>query len=242
MTERDSLALLTLQSETSFVLSPTGRMLRVNDPPAGKPPLAWAGMTGDGLVLRFGVEVPAEVASSVETAVSEVPRGSRQEVVGAIETALGGTNPAVEVEHGLTWELPHGLDYEDAIDVISWGTDQGRRLLDRLDREMPATLLEAGFVDTDEFWPPWCVAMEGDAIAAIAFAARLGTKAADLGLYTFPGFRGRGIGAALTAAWTNHPALEDRTLFYSTSVENVSSQRVVERLGLPFVGWTAEFR
>jgi predicted GNAT family acetyltransferase len=73
------------------------------------------------------------------------------------------------------------------------------------------------------------------AIAAIAFAARKGLLAADVGVFTLDAFRGRGLAAAVTAAWATllprHPML-----FYSTTRDNLASQRVIAKLGLPFVG------
>ena len=84
--------------------------------------------------------------------------------------------------------------------------------------------------------------LAGDEIASLAFAAGVGPASAEVGLYTFPAFRGRGLGAAATAAWTSHPALAGKTLFYGTDRENVSSQRVVERLGLPVLGTSLSIR
>ena len=87
-----------------------------------------------------------------------------------------------------------------------------------------------------DFWPPWCVALQGDEIAAIAFAARLSPDAAEPGVGSVPAFRGRGLAAAATAGWAALPGLQGRALFYGTSRTNVSSQRVAVRLGLRFLG------
>jgi predicted GNAT family acetyltransferase len=103
---------------------------------------------------------------------------------------------------------------------------------------MPEALVALGFVDVGEFWAPWCVALEGDEIASIAFAARLGPAGAETGVATVPALRGRGFAAAATAGWASLPALDGRTLFYSTSRTNLSSQRVAQRLGLRFIGAT----
>ena len=50
----------------------------------------------------------------------------------------------------------------------------------------------------------------------MAFAARLGVSGAELGVYTFPKYRGRGLAAAVTAAWSSMPSLNQHALFYST--------------------------
>src|SRR6201999_1554917 len=106
----------------------------------------------------------------------------------------------------------------------------------------PPELFAMGFTDIGEFWAPWSAVFCDGEIASLAFAARLGDDAADLGLITVPAFRGRGLGTAATAAWTNHPALPGRTLFYGTDIGNRCSQRVTERLGLRFVGSNCSIR
>ncbi|MFC7327966.1 GNAT family N-acetyltransferase [Marinactinospora rubrisoli] len=52
-----------------------------------------------------------------------------------------------------------------------------------------------------------------------------------------PGHRGRGHAASVTAHWATEFAEDRRRLFYSTSAENTSSQRVAARLGLRRLGW-----
>jgi len=117
------------------------------------------------------------------------------------------------------------------------GATEGERLLQGLARDgMAPHLVKAGFVGLGDFWEPWCVALIAGEIAAMAFAARIGPFGADVGVYTFPGFRGRGLAAAVTAAWSSLPELADRTLFYSTHLANRSSRRVIERLGLRRIG------
>jgi predicted GNAT family acetyltransferase len=85
------------------------------------------------------------------------------------------------------------------------------------------SLHEAGFVDARE-------------IAAIAFAARVGDQGSEIGVYAFPKFRTRGFASAVTASWSSLASLNGRTLFYSTSRSNRSSQRVAARLGLRMIG------
>src|SRR6266571_3926690 len=113
----------------------------------------------------------------------------------------------------------------------------GDMLLARLASEgVPPPLSALGFSSASDFWPPWCVALKDGDIASIAFAARLSPAAAEPGVGTVPQFRGQGLAAAVTAGWAAHPALRGRALFYGTSRANVSSQRVVARLGLRFLG------
>jgi predicted GNAT family acetyltransferase len=80
------------------------------------------------------------------------------------------------------------------------------------------------------------VATEGHDIVSLAFAVRLGEEGAELGVNTLPAHRGRGLAAAVTAGWSCIPGLQQRPLFYATHRDNLSSQRVIARLGLPFLG------
>ena len=97
-------------------------------------------------------------------------------------------------------------------------------------------MVDAGFKDTRDFWEPWCIALDGAEIASIAFAARLGAIGAEVGVYTFPKYRGCGFAAAVTASWASLESLNQRALFYSTAKSNRSSQRVAARLGLRRIG------
>ena len=106
----------------------------------------------------------------------------------------------------------------------------------RLQRDgVPKGMADAGFVDLTHFWEPWCVALVNDDIAAIAFGVRKGLLAAEIGVYTVAPYRGRGLAAAATAAWSTllprHPVL-----FYATHRDNAASQRVIAKLRLPFLG------
>ncbi|MEV0229196.1 GNAT family N-acetyltransferase [Nonomuraea sp. NPDC050786] len=82
---------------------------------------------------------------------------------------------------------------------------------------------------------PWAMIVEDGQVAAICHSARLTPQGAEAGTWTSPAFRGRGYAAATTAAWAG--LLPDIPLFYSTSADNRSSQRVAARLGLRPVGW-----
>lgn len=86
---------------------------------------------------------------------------------------------------------------------------------------------------------PWAIAVVGDRVVSIAHTpVAMSAEAAECGAWTDPDYRGRGYAAATVAAWAAilHPT--GRELFYSTDAENLSSQRVAERLGLRLIGWT----
>jgi RimJ/RimL family protein N-acetyltransferase len=69
-------------------------------------------------------------------------------------------------------------------------------------------------------------------------------RGAECGVWTQPGFRGRGYATATAtaAAWAASLRPTGRILFYSTDADNRSSQRVAERLQLRPIGWTWRLR
>jgi len=85
---------------------------------------------------------------------------------------------------------------------------------------------------------PWAIATEGTVVVSICHTPGPPTaRAAECGVWTLPGFRGRGYAAAVTAAWAALLRPSGRYLFYSTDADNHSSQGVARRLNLHPLGW-----
>ena len=83
----------------------------------------------------------------------------------------------------------------------------------------------------------WAIALRDGEVVALCHTSAATARAAEVGVWTRPDARGRGYAAAVTAAWAGVQAPSGRRLFYSTSVDNRSSQRVAARLGLRPLGW-----
>ena len=234
-------ALLALQAATMFVLSPAGRILRLNSPDEVAPPLMYLAGGKDGWIARLRHDVDDATAAAIETLASQEPPvtapGASPRYAERYRELLGLHEPLTDRNFGPIHLLPHGTAWKSDAATVAQGTAEGRALLARLAKDgMPPSLVEAGFTSPADFWEPWCVALSGGEIASIAFAARLGPSAADVGVHTMRDFRGQGFAAAVTAAWSALPMLKERTMFYSTHRDNLSSQRVIARLGLPFLG------
>jgi len=228
---------LALDAATTFRLDDAGRILRENDPDASPGPRAFIAGCAAGNLVHVRVDIAASVAAEIAALVAAEPPWIDPTVrPGCLERValrLGLSGDRAEV--GFNYALPR----RDAPvgRFICGDTDEGDALLARLRRDgMPAHLVAAGFATVADLWAPWCVAVEDEAIAAIAFAARLTPRSAAVGVYTFPSYRGRGLAAAVAARWTGLTPLADHALFYGTSAANVSSQKVAERLGLQRIG------
>src|SRR5262249_3621866 len=135
--------------------------------------------------------------------------------------------PVARSEIEFAYELPHNLVYPHEFRIVRSGTPEGDGLyVDLVANGVPEGLRELGFKDDREFWEPLCAALQDPEPDAFAFAARLGEKSAATGVATARAFRGRGLAAAATAAWTWHPRLAGLILGYSHNRDNRSSQRV----------------
>ncbi|MFI6291753.1 GNAT family N-acetyltransferase [Nonomuraea sp. NPDC050790] len=84
---------------------------------------------------------------------------------------------------------------------------------------------------------PWSMVVSAGQVVSICHTPHRTAAGAEAGTWTAPGFRGRGYAAATTAAWADLLTPDCPRLFYSTTADNRSSQRVAERLGLRHIGW-----
>ena len=237
----EDLRLLRLHIASMFALSPTGRILRESEPDNSPGPrLFFAGCAGGNLVRARHDVSDRTVLDAVALTEAEPPWRDPDILPDCLDglVALMSRDAAAEAATpALIYRLPNGLAYDSGATIVRSDRAEGARLLARLTGQgMPPHLVQAGFVGLDDFWEPWCAAMEGREIAALAFAARIGAGAMDVGVYTFPGFRGRGLAAAVTAAWSFLPGVAKHTLFYSHLATNLSSGRVAARLGLRRIG------
>ncbi|KML48194.1 GNAT family acetyltransferase [Burkholderia cepacia] len=232
---------LDIDYRTLFRLHPDRRIERENDPDCSPGPRFWLGGCADGNLPGVRADVPARVADElVRVAGSEPPFADRMQPV-HLERYLATLAPVAHWNTGLVYALPHALDFDtDArIALIDGDSDAGRQLLQSLSAHgMPEGLYSMGFRSAADLWAPWCAAVVDGEVVSVAFAARLSDVGAELGVATAPAFRGRGLAAAVTAAWSRLPSLRTRTLFYSTDSNNRASQRVASRLGLALRGRT----
>jgi hypothetical protein len=234
--------LLALEAAAIFVLD-GARILRRSSPDAAPGPRVHLKGSEEGNVLHLSMGVGEATAAAIEAlAAAEPPLSGFDDRFAHVDDYLALVSAEERVdrwEEGLLWSFPNPIEFDHPARLICSDTPVGEALLQQLERGgMPEALSTAGFKDVHEFWWPWCAALDGSDIAAVAFGAGLGPESAEVGVYTVPASRGRGFAAAATAGWASLPALQGRALFYGTSRTNVSSQRVAQRLGLRFLGST----
>src|SRR5215470_10570459 len=232
--------LLAIQFQTTFVFERVGRILTLNDPDRSPAPsfTLFGCPSGNTCGVRADIE-DSIAAQLVNLAASEPPFVKQSGAPSHLDryiALLSGAAPAPR-HLEVTYVVPNDIPYEHDVQLVYSDSPEGQELRAALATEgIPSGLAKMGFTNVSELWDPWCAALHDAEVASVAFAARLSETGACLGLATSPELRGRGYAAAATAGWARMPALRPHALFYSTSQTNISSQRVIARLGLRFLG------
>lgn len=235
--------LLVLRFETGFVFTDAGRLVESNSPDRLRAPRMYLAGSASGNEVRFRDDVSSALVETIERLVSDEPPlydvdrppAHRSDYIRLFGDEVG----IVSVNSGLAWSFPQRLSHDSDATLIHSETSEAEDLVERLLRDgMPDAMVSVGYTSVDDFWPPWCIALHDDEIAAITEAARLTAAAAEAGVTTVEHLRRRGYATAATAGWAQSPALRNRTLFYSTDRSNSSSRHVAARLNLGYLGAT----
>ncbi len=204
------------------------------------PRLFFAGCSA-GNIVHVRHDVDDETASRAIAAAEAEPPWRNLEAaprfLDAVAALFSRNAPVEIIGPEVVFALTPGLTYEHAATIVQADTAEGEQLLNRLAAEgLPQPLLDAGFLNLEDFWWPWCAATDGHEILSMAFTPHLTEAGAEIGVFTFPPFRSHGLAAAVTAGWSSLDSLKGRTLTYSTPTRNRSSRNVAARLGLRSIG------
>lgn len=215
-----SLALLTIQAEGSF--DARGRIRDLYGVTIAR--------AGDGQALWIGADIPDLLADELTSAFQRSPTLERcRSLLERDGCALPGrSGPSFLIEAGTHFSSPARLERSDGAGREALrGANPGNWQPVEWDELLDGRL------------GPWTMALEAERVVSICHTpGPLGPQAAECGVWTDPAFRGRGLAAAVTAEWAALLRPSGRHLFYSTDDDNLSSQRVAQRLGLRPVGWT----
>jgi RimJ/RimL family protein N-acetyltransferase len=217
-----------LKANALFTHDAAGRILTSNESDPERAPRLFLGRTRDGNVWRFRDDLSPDLVASLERLCREEPplADPRQRPVlfDGLKAVLEPREPVVEVWEGPAWYAPRPLAETDGAVAIG---PENRDLLE----EHFAYAAE----HLDEQWPVFAVVVDGVAVST-CYSSRLTPAAAEAGAYTVEGFRGLGYVGRAVAAWANTLLASGRVPIYSTSWDNVASQGVARKLGLPLFG------
>lgn len=79
--------------------------------------------------------------------------------------------------------------------------------------------------------PPYVGVVRDGVVVAVCFSARSTAAAAEAGVETVESYRGQGLGTVAVARWAAAVQASNRLALYSTTWDNLASQRVAAHLG-----------
>jgi hypothetical protein len=222
----DALALLRLELDTLWVTDAAGRLVHCRTVGRERPPQLVVGACTAGVVWAVSTAVPEAVRGRVASLLAD-ERLAEDEVgwapahAGALVRALSALGPLTAPHGGPSFVVADRLAAPVGFDL----------------RSSPQTDVAAlpGLPAADQaLGAPWVAALVDGRVAAVCETARSAARSTEAGVWTYEPFRRRGLGAAVTAAWS--ALVTDRTAFYSTGWDNHASQAVARRLALRPLG------
>jgi hypothetical protein len=221
------LQLAEIDLDALFIHDARGRIVRTNEPDGRPAPRFDFWHTRVGNIWRVGRHVPDNVARRLEElAVSEPVRDDLTSPPVQFEAMHGALGMAFDPEssgYGLGYRFPDAIpDLPDTTRITSDNLHLLRRMVD--DMAWPRAALDAGDI--------WTAVVVDDAAVSICFCSRLTDRAAEAGVETLAGYRGRGYAPTVVAAWARAVRASGRIPFYGTSHDNLASQAVARKLGL----------
>ncbi|SEJ82804.1 Protein N-acetyltransferase, RimJ/RimL family [Deinococcus reticulitermitis] len=225
--------LLRWQAAALYTFDSRGRMVGVNEPgftaaerePA---PRFFLGRSEGGNVWRVRHDVPDDLAADLEalarTEPASVPKGELPQSAEAVRDALSRSAPLTSKWRGPAYWLPElGLPIpEHAVQLNA----ENQRLAEV---HFPALL---GRPWGSRVGPVTAAVVGGQAVA-LCTCARFTARVAEAGVRTAEAYRGQGHALAAVTLWAALVRASGRVPLYSTSWDNLASQRVAARLGPP---------
>lgn len=235
------LELLGIEIETLWATDARGRL--VLDKSRGwqgrKAPHLVIAVSDNGQLAAIGSEVPDALAVELQAAVGEGPPSppvTPPASIARCEQLLKDALGPVELSAAPAYVIAADTAFKSTAKILRSDGDDAETLRSRAPERAGWNSDEWNLL-LDGSLGPWAMATIAGQVISICHSARLTHRGAEAGLWTDPEFRGQGHGAAATAAWAALLAPSDRHLFYSTSGDNLSSQRVAARLNLHPIGW-----
>jgi GNAT acetyltransferase len=232
--------LLCKEMDTQWTRDDRGRLARVREP-AGRPaPDLVVGVAEGGCCVAIGSEVSDQAAVELEVICREAtPQSDSSHPPNAILQAQDLLRDAcgpVDLSSGPCYVFPPNPSFESPATLVR-STDE--------DTSAAGDDIPPGSTWTRDEWRlllagelgPWASAVVGGLVVSVCYSSRLAADGAEAGVWTHSDFRGKGHAAAVSAAWASLVTASGRQPFYSTSADNLSSQRVAARLGLRPIGW-----
>jgi hypothetical protein len=221
------LELMELHTTALFRHDAAGRIVATNEPDPDAAPRLFFGRTVAGNLWRFRDDLPPDLVRNLDAVLARepIPTDLRRPpaCLAALVDVLSAHAPVGTISQGPAWRFPDDIASPPGVVAIRSETRD-------LVREHYPFLAD----HLEDLQPCFAVVVGG--AVSVCFSSRITAAAAEAGVDTVAAFRGRGHATAVTAAWALAVRQSGRIPLYSTSWDNLASQRVANRLGLVLYG------
>ena len=207
-----------LHLQTLFRLDGDGRIRKIREPELSPAPLFTFVRGRESCAWAIRADVPQEVADELDRLAREEPPGSD------FQRAPMHAQRYASLLKGSVYSGP-AFSFPDEI-----AQPQGTVFIE--DVEMLDHHFSGWEASEIPYRTPIVALVEDGYAVSVCCCARRSEEAAEAGLETAVGYRGRGLGPRVTAAWALAVRASGRTPLYSTSWCNEASLAVARKLGL----------
>jgi hypothetical protein len=220
-----------LHLRTSLVLDEEGRIVSTREPEATRGPLFTLVRSATSCAWAVRSDVPSQIAKELDRMAHDEPPAAdlrappvhayRYLLALAGRTAFGPTTVSkTQQSDGPAFEFPDGLVATEELSLV-----EDEEQLQHHFRGWVKGEIAGGRA------PVVAIVADGYPVS-ICFCARRSAEAAEAGLDTAEGYRGRGYGPRVTALWATAIRRSGLVPLYSTSWTNQASLAVARKLGL----------
>ena len=220
------LELMQRHIEALYTHDENKRIVAVNQWDGGVAPRFFLGRTSVGNAWRFRADLPADLASKLEYLCLEEPENLKQEPRHKDKyiQLLSAHLPIKQVWQGPAYGCSKPVEPSLPFLQIT---------------EENAYLLRGGFEDWLLDVPhrqPFMAVLEDDHAVSICSSVRITELAHEAGVETLTAYRRQGYAANVVAGWANTLLKKKIIPLYSTSWDNVASQKLAKKLGFSQFG------
>ena len=221
-----NMELMEIQVEVLFTQDENGCLQYINEPTDDRKiaPRFFFGYTNEGSICRFRHDLPDNIVTQLREIAAAEPMPINSQKISSVhrqfKEILQSHAPIERVWVGPAYRFPEHI--APPTNVV------------RLSRAN-AGLLKGDFAEIMSELnssQPYLAVIEDSQAVSICRSVRSSPRAHEAGVDTLVGYRRRGYATSVVAAWALAVRVLNRTPLYSTSWDNVASQRVARRLGL----------
>jgi len=223
----EDLSLMLAHFDACYVVNQDSDIVCVNDWIKSAAPALWVGFTSGGTIWRFHKDVPPNVREQTEALLLKESFEDREAEFPAKDSEYRRLFPAHGAKAGPTYWMP----------LSPTRSSRDSRPVSSRDQSLLEGTQLSPWIPDIPHQQPMFVSLDSGKAVSICASVRITETAHVAGVETSVGFRRRGRGSDVVAAWATEVIASGATAFYSTSWQNQASRCLARRVGFRRFGW-----